>query len=80
MTLFEKIYFTCLVLNIVFFILGQIDVFEWLLDANIIDIEWLSYLVFIQIGVTIGYLVVKLILWIWGINIDLFPCIKIVSN
>lgn len=75
MTLFEKIYFTCLILNIVFFILGQMDVFGWLLDANIIDIEWLSYLLGFQIVLTIGYLVLKFILWIWGINIDLFPCI-----
>ena len=78
MTLFEKIYFTCLILNIVFFILGQMDVFEWLFD--IIDLEWLGYLLGFQIVLTIGYCVVKLILGIWGINIDLFPCIKIVSN
>lgn len=78
MTLFEKIYFTCLVLNIVFFILGQMGVFEeW---YYIIDLEWLGYLLGFQIGLTIGYLVLKFILFIWGINIDLFPCIKIVSN
>ena len=78
MTLFEKIYFTCLVLNIVFFILGQMGVFEEWYD--IIDIEWLGYLLGFQIGLTISYLILKFILWIWGINIDLFPCIKIVSN
>lgn len=71
MTLFEKIYFTCLILNIVFFILSKMDVFEELFD--IIDLEWLGYLLGIQLGLTVFYLNVKLILWIWGINIDLFP-------
>lgn len=78
MTLFEKIYFTCLVLNIIFFILEQMGVFEEWYD--IIDLEWLGYLLGFQIGLTVGYWIVKLILWIWGINIDLFPCIRIVSN
>ena len=71
MTLFEKIYFTCLILNIAFFILSKMDVFEELFD--IIDLEWLGYLLGIQLGLTVFYLNVKLILWIWGINIDLFP-------
>ena len=79
MTLFEKIYFTCLILNIVFFFLGQTGAFEELYDYDI-DLEWLGYLLGFQIGLTVCYLVVKLILWIWGINIDLFPCIKNVSN
>lgn len=79
MTLFEKIYFTCLVLNIVLFILGQMGVLEELYDYGI-DLEWLGYLLAFQVVLTVGYLIVKLILWIWGINIDLFPCISIVSN
>lgn len=78
MTVFEKIYFTCLILNIIFFILGQMSVFDNLI--NIIDLEWLGYLLGFQLSLTVGYLIIKLILWIWGINIDLFPCIKIVSN
>ena len=78
MTLFEKIYFTCLILNIIFFILGQCGVFDDLI--NIIDLEWLGYLLGSQVSLTVGYLIVKLILWIWGINIDLFPCVKIISN
>lgn len=45
---------------------------EW---DDVIDLEWLGYLLEFQIELTAGYLVVKLILWIWGINIDLFPCI-----
>lgn len=74
MTLFEKIYFTCLVLNIVFFILRQLEVFEeW---CDVIDLEWLGYLLGFQIELTGVYLVVKLILWIWGVNIDLFPSIN----
>ena len=73
MTLFEKIYFTCLILNIVFFFLGQFVVFDELFD--IIDLEWLGYLLSFQIELTVSYLVVKLILLIWGIHIDLFPCI-----
>ena len=78
MTVFEKIYFTCLVLNIIFFILGQTGFFEEWYD--IIDLEWLGYLLGTQLSLTVGYLIVKLILWIWGINIDLFPSIAIVSN
>ena len=73
MTLFEKIYFTCLILNIVFFILRQTDVFEEFYD--IIDLEWLGYLLEFQVSLTIGYLILKFILWIWGINIDLFPSV-----
>lgn len=74
MTVFEKIYFTCLVLNIVFFFLRQLEVFEEWYD--IIDLEWLGYLLGFQIELTGVYLVVKLVLWIWGINIDLFPSIN----
>lgn len=73
MTLFEKIYFTCLILNIVFFILRQIGVLDELYD--IIDLEWLGYLLEFQISLTICYLILKFILWIWGINIDLFPSV-----
>lgn len=80
MTLFEKIYFTCLVLNIIFLILGLLGVYEEWYDIKNIDLEWLGLLFGFQMGLTICYLIVKLILWIWGINIDLFPCIKIVSN
>ena len=80
MTLFEKIYLTCLILNIVFFILGQAGALEDLYQTWNIDFEWLGYLLGSQIGLTIGYLVVKLILWIWGINISLFPSCRIVGN
>lgn len=73
MTLFEKIYFTCLALNVMFFILAELDVFE---DCSM-DLEWLGDLLGYQVVLTLGYLVVKLILYIWGIDINLFPCIKV---
>jgi len=78
MTLFEKIYFTCLILNIIFFILGQAGVYEEWYD--IIDLEWLGYLLGCQLFLTFCYLAIKLILWIWGIHISLFPSCRIVGN
>ena len=78
MTLFEKIYLTCLILNILFFFLGQAGVWEDL--YSIIDLEWLGYLLGGQMFLTFCYWVIKLILWIWGINISLFPSCRIVGN
>lgn len=73
MTLFEKIYWTLLVINIV---LAIISLFQGIEIVNVeIDLEWLCGFLGLQITFTVGYLILKLILWIWGIHISLFPSI-----
>ncbi len=73
MTLFEKIYWTLLVINIV---LAIISLFEDIEIVNVeIDLEWLYGFLELQIIFTVGYWILKLILWIWGIHISLFPSI-----
>ena len=69
MTLFEKIYFTCAVIFIVLFIISLMDEF---VDF---DVEWLACFFEIQLELTIGYEIVRLLLYIWGVRIDLFPSI-----
>ena len=71
MTLFEKIYWTCLIVNIVLFVIGELDDTECL-DITV-DITWLKDFLFLQIFLTICYLLIKAILFIWGIHIGLFP-------
>lgn len=73
MTLFEKIYWTLLVINIV---LAIISLFQEIEIVNVeIDLEWLYGFLILQIIFTVGYWILKLILWIWGIHISLFPSI-----
>ena len=73
MTLFEKIYWTLLVINIV---LAIISLFQEIEIVNVeIDLEWLYGFLVLQIIFTVGYWILKLILWIWGIHISLFPSI-----
>ena len=73
MTLFEKIYWTLLVINIV---LAIISLFQEIEIVNVeIDLEWLYGFLGLQIIFTVGYWILKLILWIWGIHISLFPSI-----
>ena len=73
MTLFEKIYWTLLVINIV---LAIISLFQEIEIVNVeIDLEWLYGFLELQILFTVGYWILKLILWIWGIHISLFPSI-----
>ena len=70
MTLFEKIYWTCFVISFVLYLVG------WFLYCNDYDeILWLIDPFSFQIVLTVGYGIVKLILWFWGIHIDLFPSI-----
>ena len=78
MTLFEKIYWTSWVVSIVSWFVGM-----WLEDEffGVNDIAFvLKCLIELEVFFIIGYWIVKLILWIWGIHISLFPSIAIVSN
>lgn len=68
MTLFEKIYFTLLIINFILMFVGII-----LDNIGYVIGEYLSYLLFEQIGLTIVYEFVRLILFMWGVNVDLFP-------
>lgn len=73
MTLFEKIYWTLLVINIV---LAFISLFQEIEIVNVeIDLEWLYVFLGLQVIFTVGYWILKLILWIWGIHISLFSSI-----
>ena len=69
MTLFEKIYFTCLIIN---FVLIFFAIFLENEDASktIVPLA-------IQVFLTILYIVVKLILLIWGVEIHWFPSLRI---
>lgn len=70
MTIFEKIYFTLLIINFILMFVGII------LDNEGYDIgEPLVYLFSEQIGVTIIYEFIRLILFVWGVSVDLFPSI-----
>ena len=69
MTLFEKIYFTCLVVNIVLLLIACC-----LESGNSVK---LGIPFTIQFILTILYMVVKLILLIWGVEIHWFPSVRI---
>lgn len=70
MTLFEKIYFTVLIIN---FIVCWVDI----VTESIYDL-WELFVG--QIILTILYEVVRLILFIWGVSVDLFPSVYFISN
>ena len=67
MTLFEKIYWTWFVVSMVLFFIFA------LVDGDLGDLVILVAPFEIWCVFTIGYWIVKLILWIWGAPIDLFP-------
>lgn len=70
MTIFEKIYFTLLIINFILMFVGII------LDNEGYQIgESLSFLFLEQIGLTIVYEFIRAILLIWGVSIDLFPSV-----
>ena len=71
MTLFEKIYWTLFVINLV---LALIAIICNLSEVG--DLDWLCAFFEMQIIFTVGYWIIKLILWIWGIHISLFPSIR----
>lgn len=72
MTLFEKIYWTLFVVNMILAVFACIfdesEIFE-----NEEALGWAAFLIIVQVVGTFGYLIVKLLLWIWGASIDLFP-------
>ena len=74
MTLFEKIYWTCLIVNIVLYCIGWLN--DEFGDVFDLDLKWLKVFLILQFFLTFCYWAVKLILWIWGIHISLFPSIK----
>lgn len=70
MTLFERIYWTLFVINSVLALIAIICNL-----GEIGDLDWLGGFIGLQVIFTIGYWIVKLVLWIWGIHIILFPSI-----
>lgn len=67
MTVFEKIYFTLLLINTVVLFISACE------DGSDLWQIWCWH-----IALTILYEVVRLILLIWGIKIDLFPSVPII--
>lgn len=75
--MFEKIYFTILIIQVVVSIIYSMFIQKF--DLEIIEYI-IGYLWLIQLAFIIGYLVVKFIGLIWGFNIDLFPNIGFVQR
>ena len=73
MTTFEKIYWTSWVVSIVSWVVGNWIEYEFW-DSTFSDL--LKWLIELDVVFTVGYWIVKLILWIWGVHISLFPSIK----
>ena len=73
MTIFEKIYFTCLIISIVLFCIGCIIAVAGDESIGMMLCEPFG----IQLILTILYLVVKLILLIWGVEMHWFPSLRI---
>ena len=74
MTLFEKIYWTLFVVNSVLALISVLKSMD-IIDVDI-DLEWLHIFLVLQMIFTVGYWILKLILFIWGVHISLFPSIK----
>ena len=70
MTVFEKIYWTSWVVNILSWFIG-VWLEEEFYEYDIAD--FLKCLIKLDVIFTIGYWIVKLVLFIWGIHICLFP-------
>ena len=71
MSLFEKIYFTCYVITFIPFCIGMVIAIAGDEDTGVMLCEPFA----IQVILTILYLVVKLTLRIWEIDLDWFPSI-----
>lgn len=70
MTIFEKIYFTLLIINFILVFVGII------LDNEGYGIgESLMYLFMEQLVLTVVYEFIRLILFMWGVSVDLFPSV-----
>lgn len=72
MTLFEKIYWTLFVLNVILAALAYILDESMIVDDKEV-LGWAAIPIVVQVVGTFGYLIVKLFLWIWGGSFDLFP-------
>lgn len=75
MTVFEKIYWTSWIVSILSWFVGRLLEKEFSEFDNIATI--LECLIELDVIFTIGYWIVKLVLWIWGIQICLFPSLVI---
>lgn len=71
MTIFEKIYWTSWIVSIISVFVGEWLDGEFSEFGNVAD--FLKGLIELDVFFTIGYWIVKLVLWIWGIHICLFP-------
>lgn len=71
MTVFEKIYWTSWIVTGLSWFVGEWLEREFSETDDIADI--LKSLVELDVIFTIGYWIVKLVLWIWGIQTCLFP-------
>lgn len=71
MTIFEKIYWTSWVVSALLLLVGEYLEREFSEFDDIAD--FLKGLIELDVIFTIGYWIVKLVLWIWGIHICLFP-------
>lgn len=71
MTVFEKIYWTSWIVSALLWLVGEYLEREFSEFDDIAD--FLKGLIELDVIFTIGYWIVKLVLWIWGIHICLFP-------
>lgn len=71
MTVFEKIYWTSWIVSALLWLVGEYLEREFSEFDDIAD--FLKGLIKLDVIFTIGYWIVKLVLWIWGIHICLFP-------
>lgn len=69
MTIFEKIYFTLLIINFILMFVGIV------LEDKCYIGEYLEDLFIGQLGLTVIYEFIRLILFMWGVSVDLFPSI-----
>lgn len=71
MTVFEKIYWTSWIVCVLLWFVGEWLEREFSEFDHIADI--LKGFIGLEVFFIIGYWIVKLVLYIWGINICLFP-------
>jgi len=72
MTLFEKIYWTLFIVNVILFIVYCLLDPEWIVIHEKY-VWWIKYPIVIQLAGTFGYVMLRFISGIWGVPIDLFP-------
>lgn len=74
MTTFEKIYWTSWIVSVLLWFVGEFLEREFSEFDDIADL--LKCLIELEVFFIICYWIVKLVLWIWGVHISLFPSIK----